>query len=73
MYFISDEKGQCGGILNETSGSIRSVDRDGDGLYDNNLECVWVIVAPEATVIELKILYMDIEWHKTCDSDYVRV
>ena len=50
-----------------------SVDRDGDGLYDNNLECVWVIVAPNTTLMELVFSSMEIEWHKNCESDYVRV
>ena len=73
VNYISDEDRQCGGILTANSGVIMSVDRDGDGMYDNNLECVWVIVAPNTTLIELVFSSMEIEWHKNCESDYVRV
>lgn len=49
------------------------MDTDGDSLYDINTECVWILVAPPTHIIELTFLYMDIEWHKNCEWDYIRV
>ena len=31
----------CGGVLNSTSDWISPLDSDGDGVYDDNLDCVW--------------------------------
>ena len=45
----------CGGHLNVTSpGSFRSLDYDEDGHYENNLDCVWTIEAPEGMQIRLQ-------------------
>ena len=59
--------------MTKTFGKIVSVDSNNDTLYDTNLECVWVIVAPPKYVIELNFTYIDIEYHKNCEWDYVRV
>lgn len=63
----------CGGIRTNTTGTIVSVDYDGDENYEIDLKCVWVITAPHIYAIELSFLYMDIEWHKNCEWDYIRV
>ena len=77
-YYIScrfclDEEFMCGGILTESDGLIASVDRNNDTLYETNLQCVWIIVAPITHVIELNFTFIDIEYHKNCEWDHIRV
>lgn len=36
--------------------------------YNNREDCMWLIQAPDSTV-ELNILSLDIESHRTCDYD----
>ena len=63
----------CGGILNESSGEIRAMDRNNDGLYDNNLECHWSIVCGPNQLVELKIVSIDLEKDIVCAFDYIEV
>ena len=63
----------CGGILNESNGEIRAMDRNNDGLYDNNLECHWSIVCGPNQLVELKILSIDFEMNIFCSFDYIEV
>ena len=44
---------QCGGTITEDLSEIRSPIQEGNG-YMHNLNCTWVIQAPEGKVIELK-------------------
>jgi len=44
----------CGGMLNGTTGSFRSLDADNDGRYENDLECLWRIIVPENNRILLQ-------------------
>ena len=50
-----------------------SMDSDDDGLYDNNLECLWIIKAEEGQIAKLHILNMDIQEHILCLRDYLLV
>ena len=43
--FVGPSQG-CGGLLNTTSGVIKSLDHDGNGQYEPDLNCVWQIVVP---------------------------
>ena len=52
---------------------MTSRDRDGDGMYDNNEECTWIIHAPEFFVIEFTITSMKIEPDPLCSYDYLKV
>ena len=63
----------CGGILNDSSGEIRAMDRNNDGLYDNNLECQWSIVCGPNQLVELTILSIDFEMNIFCSFDYIEV
>ena len=47
-------------MLSQTSGWITSPDLDGDGLYDFNVNCSWIIEIDENKVIAFWLLYMDI-------------
>ena len=63
----------CGSILNETSGEFQALDRNNDGLYDNNLDCHWSIVAGDNQLVELRILSIILEEGNLCSFDYLEV
>ena len=71
LLTFPDIDGQCGGILTNTTNSIVAPDRDGDGQYDNNLNCLWAIIAPRDHVIELEFRDLDLEETDTCDFDVI--
>ena len=71
--FAKDFREMCGGIRAEPTGTILTVDYDGDLDYEIDLKCVWAIVAPQFYAIELTFVSMEIEWHKNCEWDYIRV
>ena len=60
-------------MLSLESEEVKSVDSDGDGEYDKNSHCVWVIVAPDDKSIELVFYEFDIEEEDFCGFDYVEV
>ncbi|KAJ8306835.1 hypothetical protein KUTeg_014919 [Tegillarca granosa] len=62
----------CGGVLNGTSGRFSSVDGDGDGLYENNLNCKWIIFVGDNKLVRLTIEDMEIE-EAACRFDYIKV
>ncbi|XP_053408750.1 cubilin-like isoform X2 [Mercenaria mercenaria] len=63
----------CGGILNSTSGTLRAVDSDGDGQYENDLDCRWSIIAANNKVIRLTFTGLDMEDNPTCHYDYLKI
>ena len=51
-----------------------SPDTDGDGKYDNDVDCLWTIEAPEDKLIGIEVLTMDIEpGRRTCFFDFLAV
>lgn len=53
---------------------IRTVDKDGDGIYEPNLDCVWTIIAPEGKIIRLQFFYVNMEGiYGGCNYDVVEV
>ena len=63
---LTDLNGKCSGILTQPSGTISSFDGDNDGLYDENLNCIWTIIAPEHYVIRLEFLIFELEYDEDC-------
>ncbi|KAL3836256.1 hypothetical protein ACJMK2_021695 [Sinanodonta woodiana] len=61
----------CGGVLNQTSGSISSIESNGS--YANDLDCRWTIFVGDNKVVKLTIRNMEIENHATCRYDFIRV
>ena len=55
------------------NGLLSSFDTDGDGEYDNNVDCRWTIVAASNHEILVRILQMDIEYTIDCEYDYLKV
>ena len=62
----------CGGALDPAKGFIVPPDRDVDGLYDFNLNCIWSVEVPFQTLLHCAVLYIDLD---PCDddSDYLEV
>eukprot|EP00058_Branchiostoma_floridae_P025445 XP_002610935.1 hypothetical protein BRAFLDRAFT_131152 [Branchiostoma floridae] len=57
----------CGGVLNETAGSISPP-------YDDNMDCIWTISAPAGYFIEVEFTAFDVEdGGSSCSYDYVAV
>jgi len=70
---------QCGGLyhlkqntlLNNRLNSISTANYPGD--YPSSLTCEWHIEAPEGSVVELNLGYIEIESNKECRYDKLRV
>lgn len=64
----------CGGILNQTSGVLRSFDFNGDGSYENNVDCRWTIFVSPNKQVWLNFTDFDVEnGGPNCLYDYVAV
>ena len=63
----------CGGILTNKTGTIVSPDEDQDGIYDADMDCVWLIVAPEEMNVEFEFAFLDIEYIRVCRFDFIEV
>ncbi|MEE6466792.1 hypothetical protein FKM82_007053 [Ascaphus truei] len=65
----------CGGYLNSATGNFFSPDSNVDGKYDNNLDCVWNIVAPVDKQINLTFTAFSLETESSgsCRYDFVKV
>ena len=57
--------------MNETSGEFQALDRNNDGLYDNNLDCHWSIVCDDNQLVELRILSIILEEGYICSFDFL--
>ncbi|XP_046746260.1 cubilin-like [Diprion similis] len=62
---------RCGGIFTATTGIIQSP--SDNGKYGNNEECTWIIQAPPGFIVRLNWHIFDLESHRACYHDYVRV
>ena len=70
IFILSDI---CGDTLNASSGEIRSLDRNNDGLYDNKLDCHWTILSGPNQLIQLDIVSIQLEEEIWCAFDYLEV
>ena len=61
---------RCGGILTSPTGTIKSVDRDFDGMYDPDLHCIWIIVAPTGKLINFE--FIEFQLYGEC-GDFILV
>ncbi|XP_058537778.1 cubilin isoform X1 [Neofelis nebulosa] len=60
--------GACGGFLRTGDAPAFLFSPGWPESYSNSADCMWLIQAPDSTV-ELNILSLDIEAHRTCDYD----
>ena len=64
--FYQGDSNLCGSVSRSPAGSFGSPDRDGDGLYDHNVDCFWNLTADDNHVVLLRIWRVDI---KSRDDD----
>ena len=69
FYFIVACR-ECGGNLTDDYGMI-----DFLSISDTHdpLDCYWSIYGNNETVIQLDIMFMDINYHEDCSHDYLEV
>ncbi|KAL0627634.1 Cubilin [Plecturocebus cupreus] len=60
--------GACGGFLRTGDAPVFLFSPGWPDSYSNRVDCTWLIQAPDSTV-ELNILSLDIESHRTCAYD----
>ena len=72
------ERADCGAVLTGHSDVIGSPDQDGDGHYENLVNCLWIIQMHDDKVIVFDILEIDIQMESSnenlnCKADYLEV
>ena len=76
VYLITGTGEQCESIRydpEQTSGLIRSLDVDGDGIYEQDLDCTWSIESPPDKVVKLDITDFELEPDDFCRYDSLEV
>ena len=66
----------CGGVINNSRGTIRPLDRNGDGVRDNNQDCWWSLALAEGQMLELNFVHIrlyDPDSGSCQYSDYIEV
>lgn len=75
------EKQKCGGTIYTANVTLpyilQAPDVDRDGKYEPFLSCDWLILAPEAHQVRIKIDRLDVQnctdGNNTCTCDYIEV
>ncbi|CAH2311202.1 CUB domain-containing 2 [Pelobates cultripes] len=69
---IQARKGvKCGGVLSSSVGNFSSPNFP--GLYPPYTECSWLIVVSEGSTVQLTFHHFDLEFHESCEYDYVKI
>ena len=78
VYIYKLDQG-CGGLVNLTEGrrTITSLDLNGDGNYEPELNCQWTLAAPPGKVVKLRFTQFQLEMrqndtHQEC-WDYLEI
>ena len=69
MLFLFISVHYCRADFNSTAGWISSPDSNGDGWYDNSMNCTWTLFVEQNSVLEILVNITDIE----CGFDYLQV
>ncbi|CAG5136886.1 unnamed protein product, partial [Candidula unifasciata] len=51
----------CGGVLRQSNGTITSLDADGNGLYEDDMDCEWRIYVDENKRVTLNVMDLNLE------------
>lgn len=62
---------ECGSVISDRAGTITNPGYPNS--YSNNRDCVWVIEAPQDTIIRFKVTDLDIERSPKCAYDFVSI
>ena len=73
IYSLLEFKFDCGTIFTDSFGQFKPGDLDGDTQYDNNLDCLWIILASENKTTYVELYNFDIEREEQCSFDYLKV
>lgn len=81
--FSTGEDHGCGGTKNLTDGAVTltSIDLDRNGNYDDDLDCQWLLIAPEFKLVEVTFSSFSMQSSQglnrvsnvTCPYDYLEV
>ena len=63
----------CGGLLIDRRGFLKTPDFNGDGNYEPNLDCRWVLQVPANHVVVLHTQFFALQSTTNCDEDYLEV
>ena len=56
------------------AGNFRSADTDGDGYYENDARCIWIIEkSAPANAVQILVTSIDIELNDDCADDFMQV
>ena len=56
------------------AGNFRSADTDGDGNYENDARCIWIIEkSAPANAVQILVTNIDIELNDDCEDDFMQV
>ena len=69
--YISFVENKCGGYENGESGLIKSPDKNHDGLYDLDIECIWQIQIQVGKEIEYEVFYVRLA--ERCETTFITV
>ena len=56
-------------VLTNPTGMISSPDSNADGMYDNNVDIMWMFKAEETKVIRYQLMYIQIQNSDLCLRD----
>ncbi|XP_019383844.1 PREDICTED: CUB domain-containing protein 2 [Gavialis gangeticus] len=62
---------KCGEVLSAPHGNFSSPNFP--GLYPYDTECTWLIVVTEGSSVLLTFSHFDLEYHNSCDYDYIKI
>ena len=72
---ISVPNKDCTETYRNRSGWISAPDRDDDGLYDFNLNCLWTVEVDPSKLIRFQLMYVEMDYSPggVCQTDILRV
>ena len=59
--------------LTSSTGRITSPDTTGRGMYDDNVDVLWIIEAPDGLIIQFHLVFAQIRYSLDCVEDVLRV
>ena len=60
---LTEYQQECIHELHSPTCSITPPDMNNDGLYDLNIDCLWVVVAPDDNVVRYTIHFYETEYY----------
>ena len=63
----------CGATIETDIGWIASPDLDFDGQYDYNVNCSWTVYVNHSSIIEFRVLFIEIARSIGCKDDSLEV